>query len=137
MSGAPTYYRDGYTRRVFLKGEPGLYGDVEIEMRPMLVEERDQLQSVVQSKPPAVFNAAIRAELAKRIVSWNATDDRGQAVEVNAANVGRVPPKLYDRLYWVMTGRDAGDPLPGATDGESDDYLKNLIGDQTEADAKN
>lgn len=133
----PIVFRDGYTRRVLLKGKPGLHGDAEFQIRPLLVEERDELSNIVQKNQPRVFNLAIRNMMAKQVVGWNATDAEGLPVPLTPANFGRMPPSLYDRLYWVLIGRDAGDLADDASETEQSDYAAQLLAGSDEGDAKN
>lgn len=133
----PILYRDGYTRKVKLKGERGLYGDAEFELRPMLVEDRDELTDFVSKNPPKKFNPVIRAKMAAHVVAWNATDQAGLAVPITPDAFRKMPPRLYDRLYWVLIGREAGDFDSEATDEEQDDYAKRVLAGSDEGDAKN
>ena len=145
----PTYYPDGYTRRGFIKARENDYGPLHFEYRPALPEERDEVMHVVRTKASGHANAVVRQLIAKQLVSWDVTNPKtGGAVEPTAESVRRLPPHMYDRLYFIIVGVQASDPDGEAEAGEDEsEFVAALleseaksrpIGDvQAENDAKN
>lgn len=121
-----THIRDGFTRTSFIKEVPGLHGELRFSYRPMLPEERNALRRVIGEAAGDKGNMLLQAALTKHLVDWNATDDQGDAVKISQDGVRRLPPALYDRLYLIVSGIDASDPLPDATEEEESEYAAML-----------
>ncbi len=103
---------DGYTEKVYLKGIPRLTSDVRIEVRPMLVEERSVYSRAASSLGPAETNQKAAGVIRERLVSWDLKDAKGQPVPITHENILRLKPALFERLFSIIAGLDAGDEDP-------------------------
>lgn len=144
-----TFIPDGYTRRGYVAAIPGLHGAIRFEYRPMLPRERNSINAAIRREAKAEKTDALEsAALAKQLLSWDCEypDDgpdvaqRGQPMPVTAANVQRLVPYLFDKLYMIVSGMDASDPDPGAPATEQDGYAASLLAsvdaDQPPGDAE-
>jgi hypothetical protein len=119
----PTYFPDGYTRRGYIKAEENHYGSLAFTYRPALVEERDRITESLKQNPSNKSNEHIRGLLKKQLHDWDLVNDKDQPVEVNAENIRRLHPIVYDKLYLIVTGQIATDPLPQPDEEQQHDFL--------------
>ena len=140
MSEFQNYIDDGYQEDGFLAAEKGLHGDVSFSYRPLLPEQRDAIDEVTMKQGAAKGARAIAAALAKQVVTWSITDAKGEPVPISPARVGKIRPRLFDKLWAVVAGRMPSDVRGDATPDEAGDYVTNLLEGpdaQREGDAKN
>jgi hypothetical protein len=113
--------RDGYTRKAYIKGIPGITPDVRFEFRPVTVPEQSRLDAVAEAvrlDPSNETKAAkadkVRSEiLAPKIQSWDLTDAEGKTPEITPANfLSGVHPRHHYRMCAIINGFDAGDEDP-------------------------
>jgi hypothetical protein len=121
-----THIRDGFTRRSFIKEVPGLHGELRFSYRPMLPEQRNAVRRLVSGEKGDKGDVLLRTAIAEHLVDWSATDDDGRSVKIGPEGVRRLPPALYDRLYLIVSGMDASDPEPDASDEEETGYAAAL-----------
>lgn len=147
MPNTLNFIPDGYTESAFVRAIPNIHGDFRFEYRPMLVEERTPLLAASNSMKPDAYDRKCAAELAKKLVSWDLADEKGNAVPISAANILRLKPKLWGRVFAIVAGLDAHDGDPGLSvekkgPDDDDQYESALsgkpVGDvRQEGDAKN
>lgn len=114
----PAIIRDGYTRPGFIAARQYLSPAVRFKYRPMLVAERDAINSAV-NKMTAEQSAATSAQaMAARIVEWDVRDGANPA-PISAANILRLEPGLFNTLYLIIAGAIASDPDPKWSDSEA------------------
>lgn len=93
---------DGYTQDGYIAEVAGIHGPLEFTFRPMLVETRDKLdRGFLQGS--ADSHKAAREEIARRLVKWSLDKEH------SAANIGRLRPPVFDKLYAIVSGRIASD----------------------------
>ena len=68
MSGDPTFFRDGYTRRARIAAKPGVYGELIFEFRPVAGMARDRMNLTAKNEHPDKVNKAAYDLLAKHVV---------------------------------------------------------------------
>jgi hypothetical protein len=129
-----TFIPDGYTEPFRLKAVEGLHGELQGTFRRLTAAQRDGVYTFIdQNKQrPTLYNASVAKMLAEQVVTWDAKDDRGQSVPLNAATVARLHPTLYDKLYGIVMSRIPSDPLEAehAGDDEADPFLQHLATSQ-------
>ena len=116
---------DGYTSDGYIAADEGVHGPLEFTYRPILPGQRDKVNQYLRRDPAnyEAFHEAARKALAgtkdtpARLVSWSLKDRSDQPVPITEANVGRIRPRLFDKLWLVVIGELASDKRPGA-DGE-------------------
>ena len=112
--------QDGYTVTGVIHGEEDLYPDTQITYRPVTTMERGETTSKVFSdKIKGADQEKLGAQvLADHILKWDLTH-QGQPLPISTEVMLQLPPKLFDRYYTVVMGREApdkvldGQPLPG------------------------
>lgn len=118
------YIDDGYSEQGFIAADEGIHGPLEFEFRPVLPAQRDRVEQYLNLNPPNpdAFHEAVGKALAgggkepARLLKWNLTDRGGQVVAITAANMAKLKPHLFNRLWLVVSGRLASDKRPGAED---------------------
>ena len=105
---------DGCTESTYFKAAPGLYPEVRYWRRPMTVTERNALLRRVSARISAGQDASniVADELAARVQDWDLQDRSGNLIDITPANLLRLPPELFDRMYSVLRGQDGGDIDP-------------------------
>lgn len=132
---------DGYTEAGFIRAEPGLFDcDLRFAYRPMLPEERDSVAEGIERRKAHEAVQLVARTIAAHVSEWDLRDAKGEPVPVGERTIRRLRPRLFDRLYFVISGRQPSDPdptKPGAgQDQEGDSYAERLMRAQ-EADQKN
>lgn len=130
-----TFIPDGYTRRGYIAAIPSLHGAIRFEYRPLLPRERNSINQAVRREKTEKTDVLESAAVAKQLLSWDCVypDDgpdaslRGQSMPITAANVQRLVPYLFDKLFMIIAGMDASDPDPDAPGDEQDNYAAALL----------
>lgn len=119
---ATGFIDDGYNVRRHIRGVARLYPAVDLEVRVMLPADRAAwqyaLSRLAEDERPR-FNAET---VAARLVRWSLPKP------ITPDNLLRLVPSLWDRVFDLVLGESAGDPLP-----ETGKVPEN----DPEADAKN
>lgn len=118
---------DGYTVPGYLEAVPGLHPALRFEYRPIQVMQRDAVDKSIASKGSAHAHQVVRSCVASRLTHWNAVDLKGEPLPIEPANVGTLPPLLYDKLFNVLLGYRASDPDPTATKAEQNEEDEALL----------
>jgi hypothetical protein len=136
---------DGYTEKGYIAEAKGLHPALRFEFRPVLQSERaTYIQAIDELKPPQLKQAEA-ALVARHVTTWNLGDAKGAPVAVSEAMLSRLKPKLFNRLFQIVMGEEAGDEDPQAApvEGRGLDLLEAIRQGTTpglvrqEADAKN
>lgn len=130
-----TFIPDGYTRRGYIAAISGLHGSIKFEYRPLLPRERNSINQAVRREKAEKADVLESAALAKQLLSWDCTypvdgpDEnlRGKSMPITAANVQRLVPYLFDKLYMIVSGMDASDPDPESPGDDQDSYAAALL----------
>jgi hypothetical protein len=129
---------DGQTRGFYLAESPQLHPAVSGEFRPMTFEQIEQVEMLLDKHKNefAKRAAAVIGAIARQLVSWDI--DAGTTVDV----VKRLHPRLINKLYLIVVGRDGGDLPPSATADELEEFSRELISgnpgnDREESTVKN
>lgn len=113
--------RDGQTRRGRIDEEPGLHEGLSFQYRPSLPEEVEQIEAAAQKEKPKDGVRLIAAFCADRLVDWSEADG-----DPNFENVRRLPFDLFNKLYKVLVGMRATDPIEDPTKEEEDEEIAAL-----------
>ena len=113
-----------------------LHGALRFTYHPMLAERVDAIDRGLAELTPEKGHEVLRAAIKEHLRSWDlkrpadcTEGHKGEAVPVTLANVRRLPYRVFNRLYRIIAGLAASDPLPdGEADGEQEDgYVKALL----------
>lgn len=118
---------DGYTKPGFIAPEDRLHQGLSFEYRPMLPEEADAVDEVIVKQPAQESHKVIRAALRNHLVSWDEKDKSGKALSIELDHVRRLPPRLFNKLYRIVSGQIASDDLPDASPDQERDYVQALL----------
>lgn len=121
------YIPDGYTEKGYIEPSDGKHDALAFTYRPMLPEERDAVEEVLAIRPAREGSQVVAAAVAHALFEWDLRDVNGCPVPVGLDLVRRLRPTLLDKLYAVVSGREAGDPPPKQTTTEDQDYVVRLL----------
>lgn len=110
-SGFTGFINDGYTRSAFVEAVPGIHDALTLSYRPCTTEERAQHGDDIASDKLATANKKAAALMGKQIQSWSIP-----GVKPDQAAMLKLNLNLFNRLYQIALGNDAGDPEPENTD---------------------
>jgi hypothetical protein len=130
----PTMNRidDKYTKRGYILASPNMHDALEFEYRPMLAEQVEDLDALVEKSSPASTVALIATCVAKQLISWSEVERDTPAgaphkpVAVSADNVRRLPHPVLAKLRKIISGVIPSDPLPDANEAELSQYAAEL-----------
>lgn len=100
---------DGYTEKSFIRGVPGLFGDLRFEFRPMRLDQRAPVLSKWNKLEADKQTAAMAQFVARQLVSWQLKTAKGHDVPVSAENLMRLRPALQERLVNIVLGIEPAD----------------------------
>lgn len=100
------YLTDGYTEKGFIAEVVGLHGDLRFEYRPLLVSQEAALYELAQASNQAEFQEAVGKLLVRQLVSWSLKDNKGTPIQITEANVMRLRPRLFNRLFSIVRGTE-------------------------------
>ena len=115
------FISDGYTETGFIAAVDGLHGELRFTFRPMLPEEVDEVQAVLDQEHVARSHEIIRGVLVRHIKSWS------DGLPVTADSLRTIRPSLWNRLYLIVSGRQASDPDPKATPQERSSWVNDVL----------
>ena len=105
----PTYLRDGYTAKAFIKTVPGLHGALRFEHRPLLVEERTAWMIQAEKSGPLEADKVTARVMASRLVVWDLRDKNGASVAKSADAILGLPPRMFQKLVGIIAGSEPTD----------------------------
>lgn len=116
------YIDDGQSLPFFIRGVKGIFPDLRGERRPTLTRERNAAERDASLKSTAADKLAVFFKLAKRkLVAWDATNQKGEALPINDDSLEHLPPALWDKLLDILMGFSAGDLPEDATPAQRDE----------------
>jgi hypothetical protein len=112
----PTHFiPDGYEEQGYIAERPRMFPALRFVYRPMIAEDRDVIITQSGRKPPAEYHKVLRAAMVSRMKEWNATDDKGQPLPISSTTLRNLRPRLFDRLYSIVSGDEPSDIDPAST----------------------
>lgn len=99
------YITDGYTRKFYIAPQPGVHDEVRGEVRPLTVPERAKAMHGTSEMPLEQVQEKVAGVMEQRIVSWSI------GLPLKKATLLRLP-SLFERLWRITCGLDAGDEDP-------------------------
>jgi len=114
---ACAYISDGYTVKGYIEGRPRLYESLRFSYRPLLLTERAEFSERNVGKKVREQNYNIAKLLEERIVEWDLkkpikNSDAAEPVPAKSAEILRLNPVLFDRLFGIVCGTEAYDDDP-------------------------
>jgi len=130
--GAPcAYIPDGYERDGYIAEEPRLYPAVKFRYRPMLAQDRSQIQHAFAqaAEHPRKQDELMAKAIESRVVQWDLIKQDGEPVPVKAREMVRLQPNMLYKLYAIVAGNIPSDEAPSpdlcnSDDGELDAALR-------------
>lgn len=121
------YIPDGYTQHGYLEASDGKHDALAFAFRPMLPEERDAVEETLATRPARQGSQMVAAAVTHALVEWDLRDENGCPVAVGLDYVRRLRPVLLDKLYAVISGREASDPPTRQAVSEEKDFVARLL----------
>ena len=112
---------DGYTEPGYIEARRGLYEELRFTFRPLLVTEQNQWSKGAGNMQPAAWDRQCAGLMAGRLKSWTLTTAKGEPLPVSAANILRLKPSLYSRLYGILLGTEPSDIDPEWSEEKKDE----------------
>lgn len=104
---------DGYTRSGYIAPVLNLHGEVRFKFRPMIHETREKLnESLQNSKTVLDAQKLIVGMISGRITEWSICGKDKSGLTIDANTVRRLLPRLIERFYAIISGREGGDTDP-------------------------
>jgi hypothetical protein len=107
--------RDGYEYTGDIPAAPGEHGGLEFTYRPVLAEERLEVNAIEESDGIAKAHVKLREIIAQHLIAWSEWED-DKMVPINDVTVASLPSEL---LFGVWN------------------QLSNVVNEELEADTKN
>lgn len=103
------WIHDGYTRIAFIAKDPsGLYPDVSITYRPMLVQDQAVIFHEMEKADPRRRQSIAADAIRQRIVTWDLKGIEHGKTE----DILKIQPRLFNRMFDIIMGYEGGDPNP-------------------------
>jgi hypothetical protein len=121
------------------KHQFGVFPELRFEYTPLDYEGRMNIDKAQRDAAdnPQKLTALTCATIKQHLQSWEANQSHlfshvpgqpaGDALPLNVASIRQLKPALIDRLFVVIMGIAAGDPVPSASEAEAEDYADTLI----------
>lgn len=121
--------RDGYTQKGFIEAVEGLHEAVQFEYRPMLPEQVELTEAEVNKlgADPRKAVRLVAAQVSQHLIGWDQKESGGSEAPVDFETVRRLRYQVLNKLYKIIAGLIASDPLPGATKQEQGDDATAII----------
>lgn len=117
-------FLDGQTRKATINEVQGLHGKLEFSFRPMTFDDVERCEAallgfgVSETQKKTAF---VRGVIAKHVTDWKT--DR----PVSLDSISMLHPRIVNRLYLIVTGRDPGDgPFDGGK-ADEDEYVRQIM----------
>ena len=104
-----SYIPDGYDELGYIRPVPRIHLGLRFRFRPLLVEERSRLVEAAGKMRGDAYDRKCAAELAGKLLEWDLRDGADEAVPLTPANLLRLKPQLFQRLFAIVLGSEAGD----------------------------
>jgi hypothetical protein len=104
---------DGYERGGYIAEVPGLHMAIRFRFRPLTAPAvADASDKIRRATTPGKGEELAAALVAKRVVSWNFSDDEGKELKITAETCSRQVAALKNRMLQIVLGYDPGDADP-------------------------
>jgi hypothetical protein len=131
---------DGYTEAGVIVAVPGLYPRIEIEFRPMLMQERADYFKGAEQLQGGNLRRFAAGYLKKHLVKWDLRNRKREAVPITVETVMKLKERLFNRLFAIVSTDEAPDiepdKLPEARDEDAADILRAAETGRTLAEVK-
>lgn len=104
---------DGYTRSAYIAPVLNLHGEVRFKFRPMIHETREKLnESLQNAKTILDAQKLIIGMISGRVTEWSISGKDKSLLPRDPATVRLLLPRLIERFYAIISGREGGDTDP-------------------------
>lgn len=107
------YIPDGHTITAWVNEMLNLYPRVQFTYRPMTTSEVAEYVDAVGQMKEKEAQQLIAAHLASRISKWDVQDAKGQPAPLSEAVTVALNPRLSQRLWGIVSGREGPDGIVG------------------------
>lgn len=97
MSGA--YIYDGYTEMFRLKEAPGLYEEINAEIRPKTAQEVSRMSAVIDKIDGETQRRRAADFLVPHVISWDLKDQKGDILPITVETLLRLRQQVYS---WIL-----------------------------------
>ena len=102
---------DGYTEKGIIKAVPRLHGELNFSFRPMSIEQFADYGRASDGVTGRRWRQVQAEVLARHLMSWSEID-AGLPAPITAARILKLKPRLFVRLFDIVTGNDVPDEQP-------------------------
>lgn len=131
---------DGFTEKGTINEVPRLHGPLTFSWRPMTCEQRAEYAEAAGRCSGGKWKRLQAEVMSRQVVSWDLRIDDGP-VSISPANLLRLKPRLFDRMFLIVLGDDTPDSGPDDAPAEeisqeAKDLLEALESKRTPGDIK-
>ncbi len=121
--------RDGYTQTGYIEAVDGMHEAVNFRYRPMLPEDVEFAEHEANKigADPRKAVRLIAARVSQQLVEWDQKEEDGKDAPTDFETVRRLRYQVLNKLYRIIAGLVASDPLPGASKEEQADEVDAII----------
>ncbi|MEQ8788877.1 MAG: hypothetical protein RIC55_21375 [Pirellulaceae bacterium] len=120
MNGhSPTlgYIHDGYTMHGYITAVPRLHPALRFTFRPVLSQNRAVIFRQIATADDPRREESLAAQAVKaQVIAWNLVNHHGGSVPLEVSHILRMQPQLFNRLFRIVMGDEAGDEDPSIAD---------------------
>lgn len=125
--GTRNTIRDGQSVDGYILAVEGQHDALSFKFRPMLPEIVELLEKTISERPPSEFVAILSKYVADHLLEWSEVEESGVPVPVSPENVRRLRWRPWLRLYRIVSGIVASDPIPNAAGDKLKDELDKIV----------
>lgn len=127
MKPTSNVIRDKATKKGYIEPVPGIHEGLDFEYRPMIPEQVEAMHDrISQTKIPGESMRIIAAQMSQSLTAWSEVDENGNARPIELATVSRLPRPLLLDVKGIVSGMQASDLRPDATNAEAKRFLEEL-----------
>ena len=107
------YIHDGYTKTAYIAPENGNYPAVRFEYRAMLTQDRSVVANRIEKTSDArKVDQITAATITSCISSWDIKKHDGEEVSLDTAEVLRIQPALFRKIFYILMSYSPTDVDP-------------------------
>jgi hypothetical protein len=105
------YLPEDHSERGYIAAAERLHGSLSFVFQPLLAEQRDAVDEARRFRSAREGSDMVATAITKALREWDLRDEHGCPVAVGLGSVRRLRPALLDKLYAVIAGWSASDPV--------------------------
>lgn len=109
---------DGFSEDGYIAAAEGFHGPLKFKYRPAMAQLVDKATAMSGRDEWDKFWDVVPKALArdpKLLIEWDELDSKGQPVQITETNIKRIREVKIHKLWNIVAGLRASDPLPDGT----------------------